>query len=255
VIIKKEIASADIMVAGGMKCVKCLLFLFNLLFFIAGVVLIIGGTLIQTKYNADFAFFDNHAVNYVAVVLIGIGLIIFTIGFFGCCGAYRENYCLILTFAVLLGFVFVLEIAAAITAHLMRGKIDRLIRDTMLHSSKNYPGGKVVKEAWDHIQEDFDCCGARNYTDWASNANLNQSVPDSCCVVYQEYCGEGYFRHATTPEIYTEGCAEKFLIASDVTVIVVIVVAIAVAILQVLGIVLACFLASSVRHGYQPIKD
>jgi len=242
------------MMTGGMKFIKYLLFLFNLLFFIAGVVLIIAGTLIQTRFNADFAFFEGDAVNYVAIIIIGIGLIIFTIGFFGCCGAYKENHCLLLTFSVLLGFVFVLEIGAAITAHLMRTKIDKLIRHTMVHSSKNYPVGKVVKDAWDVMQRQYSCCGARNYTDWSENVHLNQSVPDSCCLDYKEACGTGFFR-SEKAEIYREGCADKFLVASEIVIIVVIVVAVMVAILQVAGVVLACFLAASIRHGYQALDS
>jgi len=236
-----------------MKCVKYLLCVFNLIFFIAGLVLIVAGTLIQTKFNADFAFFEGQAVNHVAILLIGIGLIIFTIGFFGCCGAYRENHCMILTFAVLLGIVFVVEIAAAIAAHIMRTQIDELLKDTMIRTSRNYPKGKAVKEAWDHIQHDLGCCGAKNFTDWSDNINLNNSVPDSCCVVYKQDCGVDFFRSGQTTEIYTVGCEEKFLDASQIAVIAVIVVAVVVSIVQVVGVVLACFLAGSIRHNYQPL--
>lgn len=37
----------------------------------------------------------------------------------------------------------------------------------------------------------FHCCGAENYTDWleSSGWKRNNSVPDSCCRVEREDCG------------------------------------------------------------------
>ena len=37
------------------------------------------------------------------------------------------------------------------------------------------------------------CCGVHNYTDWQRyNENLAaDSVPDSCCLVFEEGCGTG----------------------------------------------------------------
>lgn len=240
------------MVQGGMKCIKYILFLFNLVFFIAGLVLIIAGTLIQTKFNADFAFFEGSAVNHVALVLIGVGVVIFTVAFFGCCGAYKENHCMVLTFSILLGFVFIVELGGAVTAHIMRGRIDELIRTTMTKTSKTYPKGKALKEAWDHIQKDFECCGVSNYTDWELNPHYNDSVPDSCCIEYKPECGKSVISTGLINNIYTEGCADRFLEASALTIIVVICIAVGVAIMQILGIALACFLAESIRNdNYQ----
>jgi CD63 antigen len=242
------------MVSGGMKCIKYLLFLFNLAFFIAGLLLIVAGVLVQTKFNADFAFFEGQNINHIAILLIGVGVIIFTIGFFGCCGAYKESHCMVLTFSILLGIVFVVEIGAAITAHMMRTKIDKLIRDTMMNSIQLYPKGKAVKEAWDGCQQNLQCCGAMNFTDWADSNNLNKSVPDSCCVHWKEECGRDVFRTGNYSNVFHQGCADRFLEASLVAVVVVVAIAVAIAIMQILGVVVACFLAASIRtDNYQPL--
>lgn len=238
------------MVSLGMKCIKCILFIFNFIFFIAGLVLIIAGTLVQTKYNDDFEFFEGTSVNYVAMLLICVGVIIFIIGFFGCCGAYKESHCMLLTFSVLLGFVFITEIAAAITIHVMRNQLEDLIEKTMNESSNNYHKSTAVTHAWDRIQQDKECCGVNNYTDWRNNTHLKDgSVPDSCCIAYSKDCGGKVIATHNTTNIYTEGCAEKFLKASQITTIIVICCSVGIAILQILGIVFACSLASSVRAG------
>lgn len=62
---------------------------------LSGLILIVAGVLIQTKLSEYFAFFDAK-VNGAAILLVVVGVVIFTVGFFGCCGAYKENYCMTL---------------------------------------------------------------------------------------------------------------------------------------------------------------
>lgn len=45
----------------------------------------------------DFLNFFSANINGPAILLIIIGLVIFVIAFFGCCGAIKENYCMVLT--------------------------------------------------------------------------------------------------------------------------------------------------------------
>lgn len=50
----------------------------------------------------------------LAVFVIVIGLITFLVAFFGCCGASSESSCMLSTYAVIVGMVFLIEIALAI---------------------------------------------------------------------------------------------------------------------------------------------
>jgi len=63
---------------------------------VAGLVLIGVGVVVQTAYNDYFAFFGGQ-LNSAAIFLVIIGVIVFVVGFFGCCGAYKENHCMIIT--------------------------------------------------------------------------------------------------------------------------------------------------------------
>eukprot|EP00064_Thunnus_orientalis_P015736 superscaffoldBa00002975_g15793 len=61
------------------------------------------------------------------IVLIGIGVVIFFIAFFGCCGAWKENYCMVTTFAILISLIIIVEIAAAIAGYIFRNKVSHCI--------------------------------------------------------------------------------------------------------------------------------
>ena len=63
---------------------------------LAGLGLIIAGAVVQSELSTYFDFFGG-SVSAAAILLIVVGVVIFVIGFFGCCGAYKENYCMTMT--------------------------------------------------------------------------------------------------------------------------------------------------------------
>lgn len=54
------------------------------------------GIAVQSAYH-DYRHFLDDEFFSVPKLLIAIGIIIFFIAFFGCCGAIKENYCMILS--------------------------------------------------------------------------------------------------------------------------------------------------------------
>ena len=84
--------------------------------------MIIIGAVIRDKYGDYFSYADNSFAN-VPVFLIVVGVIVFCVGFLGCCGAIKENYCMVMTFAVLLGIIFILEIVAGAVGFAYKSKV------------------------------------------------------------------------------------------------------------------------------------
>lgn len=119
---------------------------------ITGIVLISVGATVQGVFH-NYADFLSTQFFSVPSFLIAIGIIIFIIAFFGCCGAVRENYCMILTFAVLMVIVFILELAAGISGYVLRNDTESLIRTGLQDSMKSYIAQeKQTTYLWDHIQ-------------------------------------------------------------------------------------------------------
>ncbi|VDO96625.1 unnamed protein product [Soboliphyme baturini] len=84
------------MVHGMMTLIKYALFLFNFVFWLCGLALIVPGALIQIK-NSTYINFLGNSVLSAPIILIVSGCIVAILGFFGCCGAIRENYCMTMT--------------------------------------------------------------------------------------------------------------------------------------------------------------
>jgi CD63 antigen len=102
----------------GITTVKHLLFFFNFVFALCGLAMLIAGALTYANIDKSNYFMEevSEKVNFTAspIALMVVGSIIFVIAFFGCCGAIRESNCMIITFAVLLLAILIMEIAIRI---------------------------------------------------------------------------------------------------------------------------------------------
>jgi len=80
--------------------------------------MLIAGALTYANIDKSNYFMEevSEKVNFTAspIALMVVGSIIFVIAFFGCCGAIRESNCMIITFAVLLLAILIMEIAIRI---------------------------------------------------------------------------------------------------------------------------------------------
>jgi hypothetical protein len=63
---------------------------------LSGIGLVVAGTVIQIKYSQYINFLGDDFLS-APIVLIACGCVITLLGFFGCCGAIRENYCMTMT--------------------------------------------------------------------------------------------------------------------------------------------------------------
>ncbi|XP_002736864.1 CD63 antigen-like [Saccoglossus kowalevskii] len=237
------------MVEGGMKIVKYLVFFFNFLFWVCGLALIVVGALAQVKYS-EYTDITGGLFAGLPIYLIIIGCIISVVGFLGCCGAIKENYCMITTFAVILIIILILEIAAVIAGYILQDEIYDAVNEGLTDSMDDYVDeNPAAVEAYDNLQEEFKCCGANNYTDWESAYNETNVVPDSCCKNITAGCGTDY----TLSEIWQDGCTEKLEDALIDNFEKIAGVAIAIAVVELLGIICACCLMRSIKSEYEVV--
>merc|ERR1712221_25441 len=94
---------------GKMSVIKYLMFFFNVLFWLSGLALIIVGALIKSKYGTYLSFANAQYAD-AAIFIIVVGVIVFVVAFMGCCGAIKENYCMITTFATFMVIIFILGV-------------------------------------------------------------------------------------------------------------------------------------------------
>jgi len=156
----------------------------------------------EATSNVDIAGLLSSA----STLLIIVGASIFGIGFFGCCGAWKEIRLFLIIYAFIVGVVFILEIAGVICFIFFREKVDAYLIPFLTYQLQNgytqgvhYEAGQLVAEgdaasmAWDAIQISLKCCAVTDYSEYQNVTNwvntytdgdttINDAkVPISCC--------------------------------------------------------------------------
>lgn len=70
---------------------------------LTGIIILAIGATVQGIYHG-YSHFLTEQFFSVPSLLIAIGALIFFIAFFGCCGAFKENYCMIITVSIVYFF-------------------------------------------------------------------------------------------------------------------------------------------------------
>lgn len=238
------------MVEGGMKCVKYLLFTFNLIFVIAAIALIAVGAYVQIKLTDYSDFFGNEYTG-PGILLIVVGALIFIIAFFGCMGALKENYCLTMSFAILLAVIFILMIAGGIAAYVLRNEIEDEVVTVLTEAEKKYSKSPDVTQTWDKLQREFSCCGVQSYLEW-KELNLTTVFPQSCC---KREDAADCSHESKIPEsaIKKTPCEKAFINWLKNKVAIIGGVGIGLAFVMVVGVLFACCLARAIRKEYEVV--
>ncbi|XP_032347482.1 tetraspanin-14 isoform X1 [Camelus ferus] len=157
-----------------------------------------------------------HGIDPVVLVLM-VGVVMFTLGFAGCVGALRENICLLnfllqasprirqwpgggcplhsaapRKFCSAIVLIFFLELAVAVLAFLFQDWVRDRFREFFESNIRSYRDDIDLQNLIDSLQKANQCCGAYGPEDWDLNVYFNCSgasysrekcgVPFSCCV-------------------------------------------------------------------------
>lgn len=213
---------------------------------ITGIILISVGATVQGVFH-DYSEFLTGDFFSVPKFLIAIGVIIFIIAIFGCCGAIRENYCMILTFAILMVLVFILEMAAGISGYVLRNDTQALVEQELQRTMQKY----VAQEAdiiyiWDHVQRGFECCGVNSFEDW-EKVTTDSEIPISCCSDVPGTIGT-FVCNSTSETLFKRGCGPSFSEFIRAHAVSLGAAGIVICIIQFVGIFFACFLARQIKN-------
>uniref|UniRef100_A0A7N6BN85 Tetraspanin n=1 Tax=Anabas testudineus TaxID=64144 RepID=A0A7N6BN85_ANATE len=154
-----------------LSCIKYLMFVFNFLIFLGGSFLLGVGVWVLVDPTGFREIVAANPLLFTGVyIILGMGGMLFLLGFLGCCGAIRENKCLLLFFFMLILLIFLAELAAAILAFIFREHV------SLGHSFFSYSVLFCLQ---------FDCCGVNSPEDFKDSLfrliNQNHVVPEACC--------------------------------------------------------------------------
>uniref|UniRef100_A0A4W5PA74 Tetraspanin n=1 Tax=Hucho hucho TaxID=62062 RepID=A0A4W5PA74_9TELE len=169
-------------------CVKYLMFVFNLIFWLGGCGLFgVGVWLSFTQSEFSSLPLSFPSLSAANLLLVAGGVTMVT-GFLGCLGALKEQRCLLMTFFVILLLLVLTEVTLTLVLHIFHSELDTKAQEELKEGMKDYSSKEELKKSWDNVQKMFKCCGVTNKTDWYPV--FNGTLPFSCCSGGMDQCVE-----------------------------------------------------------------
>uniref|UniRef100_A0A8D2ADA2 Tetraspanin n=2 Tax=Sus scrofa TaxID=9823 RepID=A0A8D2ADA2_PIG len=216
--------------AACIKVTKYFLFLFNLLFFVLGAVILGFGVWILADRSSFISVLQTSSTSLKvgAYIFISIGAFTMLMGFLGCIGAVNEVRCLLGLYFAFLVLILIAQVAAGVLFYFNMGKLKQEMGSIVTELIQKYEEGRQdsLQEAWDYVQAQVQCCGWVSFYNWTENPRLmnhtNTTYPCSCKTRSQNdsslplekgFCHDlNGIQGGNNPDawpVYHEGCMEK----------------------------------------------
>ncbi|XP_068675064.1 CD151 antigen-like [Montipora capricornis] len=180
-------------------CMKTLFFVFNFIFWLAGIGILAVGIWIMV-FKSDYkSILDSDMYVIVPGLMIAAGGVVIIVAVVGCLGAVKENRFFLISFLVMVTLIFALELTIGILAWVYSSKINEEIQTTIKDKiDQQYGVNADVTISIDKLQRENKCCGDTGGKSWNNTAwqrdqqsqGKNNIVPDSCCKTETAGCGK-----------------------------------------------------------------
>lgn len=232
---------------------QIILIVVNIIVSLLGLAVMIIGIWANVEGRNYIVITDNSSqFTEVSVLIIVLGLFVLLVGGVGVAGAiFASTMCGRITlglYGVVLTLLVICEIAGGIAAAAKKGDLESVFNESATATFKLYYNTSDKTDAWDSFQKQFHCCGINNYTDYKAVFG-NETLPKSCCKKTMDPDGEKctVARNTSDPtltdEIFNKGCVTVVVDGFSHNLGAIAGGAIVLGLIQIFGIVMACFVA------------
>ncbi|KAM6937270.1 CD82 molecule b isoform 1-T1 [Xenentodon cancila] len=250
---------------GCITVIKYFLFLFNLLFFVFGALIMGFGLWVLFDNQSFIAVLQESSdtVKVASYILIGVGSLSMAMGFFGCIGAIYEIRCLLGLYFTCLLLILIAQVTAGVLIYFQRDRLKHEMSNIIGRMMINYTGeSSTTEHTWDYIQRTMKCCGWTDPGNWTENLLIKNSSQHlySCSCRNESLPGTevkevGLCVHLSPEKpIFETGCitsVEKWLLDNCG---IILGICVGVAVVELLGMILSmCLCKSVVQEDYTKV--
>ncbi|XP_078671331.1 tetraspanin-8-like [Branchiostoma floridae x Branchiostoma belcheri] len=168
---------------------RTLLIVFNVIFWIIGALFLCAGLTFRFEYYRMIRGYPISDEMYIPVFcLMALGAYLMIITFCGCCGAASSNKCMLTTFAVINGFMVLIQIVTGILMLVYAGQINIWIKWIFERQLRQRTSLERFDERYKSFlifwQEHLTCCGLNSKDDWKDP--LGSEARATCLCIFTD---------------------------------------------------------------------
>ncbi|XP_051770794.1 leukocyte antigen CD37 [Ctenopharyngodon idella] len=242
---------------------KYFLFLFNLIFFLLGSLLLSMGLWMLFSETSIFITSPPYlSVSLFSYLLITSGSVTMSLGFLGCLGSLKTVKCLLAIYFILLTVLLAAQIVGGVLFYTQKNQLVDSLEDNTLNLIKTFGRNdsslQRFKKTLEYIQMTTECCGWHGKLDWGdsipcscvylaiSNATVNATQACSCF-------SNVSISNNTVCSIYEQSCSDKIKTWLEENLLLILVVILAISVVEICGMILSMCLYKEGSVDYNTI--
>ncbi|GCC21429.1 hypothetical protein chiPu_0019900 [Chiloscyllium punctatum] len=176
-----QVTRSNMASKGCIVVTKYFLFVFNLIFFFLGGVMLGFGLWILFDKNSFISVLETSSIplHLWSYLLSSLGTFTMMMGFLGCIGALKEVKCMLGIYFTLLVFLLASQITVGVLVYTQRRSIEKQLGKAVQNLIQTYDETdeklQSLEESWDFIQMQFSCCGWNSSQEWMKNSKMKNS--------------------------------------------------------------------------------
>ncbi|XP_054162568.1 tetraspanin-19-like [Oppia nitens] len=230
-----------------LSLIKCLFILFNGIWFLLGLALVVMGTILKVNYKLiigdGMEMVIKELPNSMVIIFMSVGAVIVMVFMIANCAAIVNDYRLLYFFGVINVLLILVQLIAITLAARFSNELADIGDKRITYAIKHYKVMDTYQEVnqmsdIDHLQYVLRCCGSHKPEDWQLNERFNQTpikYPFSCCHDLKPTLSDCNSRRVSQ----TPGCVEAITNRYSYRVLSLIVISILSIIIQIILIVIA----------------
>jgi len=136
--------------------------------------------------------FNVEVYTSAAYILLVVSGLVVLFSFLGCCGAVKQNKCMLATYFTLILAMFIVMVVGVVLGY--SGNLENTIRNPLKKALSKYRDDiteptdplYAYKSVWNEVQQELQCCGVDSVQDWAGNefnwTPSSANKPLGCCM-------------------------------------------------------------------------
>jgi len=236
------------MALAATKWMKFALIFFQIITFLAGLIMLIAGSVIQQQIKTQRLTHTvgGYSTQAGSIICIIFGLLVLAMSLFGLFATIKDHHRFLVFYAVVMSLVFVIQFITGITGLTVlhnskfKGYVGEIFQKEFGYNNSN----TRTKEESDRFQQMFQCCGWVGPIDWEDSSVNASGIPESCCKTVAG-CDV-----SVSTNIWQTGCQSKIMSAVSTVIEVVCGILVTFSLFNFASIVLAAMLSKKIRTGY-----
>ncbi|PSN40088.1 hypothetical protein C0J52_18246 [Blattella germanica] len=143
---------------SGYTCVRHVFCTLNVIMWLCGCGILGVGIWLRLSYSGYTQLLPKYSLISADSLCIAVGVIIFVVAFFGCCGSWFQSRCMLITYFSLVIFMFLVEFLFATLAFVFRENLGSTLREELTEGIRvhyNTSDSNSIENIWTHIHNEI----------------------------------------------------------------------------------------------------